>query len=219
MDWLGASPRRLGTVLLVFGLVGVVLAGILALGLIGGAVSARNLDDRIATDQARLAATLERLTTTVDQLASTTDHAGATLRTTSAMVGAAGDALDELAAATDALADGLDFSVFGQQPLAGAAGRFANLGEQIRVFADGTDALAANLDTNAIDVAELADRIRAVGKDVEELAARVGAFDRTGDIVGLLVGGILLGGLVDAWLAVGAALIAWLGWRLRRVRA
>lgn len=210
------SPRRLGTSLLVFGLVGVVLAGVLALGLIGGAVAARNLDDRIAADQARLAATLERLTTTVDQLATTTNNAGATLRTTSAAVGAAGDALDDLATAADALADGLGFSVLGQQPLAGAAERFAALADQVRVFADGTDALAANLDTNALDVAELADRIRAVGTDVEELSARVASFDRTDEIIGLLVGGILLGGLVDAWLAVGAALAAWLGWRLRQ---
>ena len=60
MEWLGVERRRLGTGLLAFGLIGMILAGIIAIGLFAGAVAARNLDDRISADQAKLSAALEK---------------------------------------------------------------------------------------------------------------------------------------------------------------
>jgi hypothetical protein len=216
MQWLGVERRRLGTGLLVFGMVGVILAGIIAVGLVGGAIAARNLDDRLVADQARLTATLDRLTVTIDKLATSTDHAGATLQSSSALVTEAGLVLRDAAAATEALSQGLNFNVLGQQPLAGAATRFHDLAGRISVFADGTGTLASNLGTNAADLADLADRTREIGADVRDLSARLSAFDRTGQIVNLIIGGILLGGLLVAWVAVAAALCAWAGWRLRR---
>ena len=53
----------------------------------------------------------------------------------------------------------------------------------------------------------------------DDLAARVDAFDQAGEIVALLVGGIILGGILVAWLALAAAFCAWAGWRLRKLAA
>jgi hypothetical protein len=61
MDWLGVDLRRMGTTLLVFGVIGMVIAGIVAAGLIGGAIAARNLDDRLAAERVRLVQTLDRV--------------------------------------------------------------------------------------------------------------------------------------------------------------
>ena len=41
----------MGTTLLVFGVIGMVIAGIVAAGLIGGAIAARNLDERLAAER------------------------------------------------------------------------------------------------------------------------------------------------------------------------
>jgi hypothetical protein len=216
MDTLGIERRRLGTGLLAFGLVGLVLAAVVAAGLIAGAVAARNLDDRLAADQARIVELLDQLVATVDRTAVSAGNASDTLATTGRTVASAAVMLDGLAVVADQLADSLDFSIFGQQPLAGAAVRFGELAVQVRAVGEDVDALAANLDTTSGDVAALAADIDRLAGQVDAIALRIADFDRTAELVDLLVAGILLLGLLVAWLAVGAAFTAWAGWRLRR---
>jgi methyl-accepting chemotaxis protein len=213
---LGIDQQRLGTGLLVFGLVGVIVAGIVAAGLFGGAVAARGLADRVATDQQRLVTTLSRLTATIDKLATASDNAGATLTTTSTTLDNAGDVLDGLASVSDELSRSLNFSVLGQQPLAGAATRFGDLAGRIRVFRDDADALSTRLQANASDVSGIAGELHQISTQIGETADRVAAFGRTDELVGLVVAGTLLVGLLVGWVAVAAGICAWLGWRLRR---
>jgi hypothetical protein len=219
MEWLGVERRRLGTALLAFGLIGMILAGIIAAGLIAGGIAARNLDDRISADQVRLSASLHRITTSIDKLATTTDHAAATLNTTSALIDEAGVVIEDLAGVSDELASNLDFSILGQQPLAGAANRFSEFGARLRTFQGMTGGLADNLDTNADDLTSLTAEVEQIGVMTEDLADRVDAFDQAGAIISLIVGGIILGGILVAWLAIAAAFCAWAGWRLRKIGA
>ena len=217
MEWLGVERRRLGTALLAFGLIGMVLAGIIAAGLIAGGVAARNLDDRIAADQARLSVSLHRITASIDKLATTTDHAASTLNTTSALIDEAGVVIEDLAGVSDELAGNLDFNILGQQPLAGAAARFTEFGARLRTFQGMTGGLADNLETNADDLTSLTAEVEQIGVMTEDLANRVDAFDQAGEIISLMVGGIILGGILVAWLAIAAAFCAWAGWRLRKI--
>ena len=76
MTWLGIDLRRMGTGLLVFGVIGMIVAGIVAVGLAAGAIAARNLDERVAADQARLVQTLERIDATMAQTVTTIGNAG-----------------------------------------------------------------------------------------------------------------------------------------------
>ena len=219
MEWLGVERRRLGTALLGFGLVGMVLAAIIAAGLIAGGIAARNLDDRITADQARLSAALHRMTTSIDTLATSTAHAGATLNTTGALIDEAGLVIQDLAGVSDELANNLGFSVLGQQPLAGAAGKFRDFSVRLKAFQGMTGGLSDNLSTNADDLTTLTAEIKQIGSTSADLAARVDTFDQAGEIVSLMVGGIILGGLLVLWLAIAAAFCAWAGWRLRKVAA
>ncbi|MEW6224161.1 MAG: hypothetical protein AB1627_05985 [Chloroflexota bacterium] len=216
MDGLGIDRRRLGTGLLAFGLVGVVLAGLVGAGLIGGAIAARNLDDRLSASQAQLVLTLERVTGTVDRVASTTGNGSQTLLTTSETVRSAGAVLGRLAGISDELSTSLDIAILGQRPLAGAAARFGELAGDVRAVQADTDRLATRLGANAVDVSALATDITRLNVQLETMTARVKGFDQAGEIIGLLVAGILLVGLLAAWLAVAAAICAWVGWRLRR---
>jgi methyl-accepting chemotaxis protein len=155
----------------------------------------------------------------MESLARTTQNAGATLETSSATLT---DARDVLAATSDtavALSGALDISILGSQPFAGASERLAELARTITTFQGKAQALALNLNQNATDVGLMTDRIRDLKDQVNELAARVADFDRIGEIVNLVLGGIVLVGLLTAWIAVGAAFCAWAGWKVRRAGA
>lgn len=216
MDLAGIDRRRLGNALLAFGLVGLVLAAIVALGLIGGAIAARDLDDRLEADQARLSATLDRLATTTASVVTTTSNAGATLGSTSHLLGRAQGVLGELADVSAELGNALNLSILGSQPFASSAQQFRELETQVRAFQADTGTLAARLDTNATDVTALSARLRDIETQIGDLAERIAAYEGTGRIAGTLVGGMLLAGLLVAWLAAGAAACAWFGWRVRR---
>jgi methyl-accepting chemotaxis protein len=216
VDWLGIETRRLGTGMLVFGLVGLVIAAILGIGLIGGAIAARDLDQRLQADQARIADSLHRVSDSMASLAATTDHAGATLQTSSNTLTEAKTVLDSAAATAQSLSEALNVSILGSQPFAQASTRLAELSRTLTAFQGRADALAANLGQNASDASDMADKVRAMQTELDDLATRVEDFDRLGEIVNLALGGIVLAGLLTAWVAIGAAFLAWAGWRLRR---
>jgi methyl-accepting chemotaxis protein len=219
MNLLDINPRRLGTAMLAFGMTGVILAGLIAVALFGGAVAARNLDDRLVADQNRIAAALTRLTLTMDTLAVTVEHGGDTLASSRDAMTHAADLLKDVAATSTDLANALDISILGSQPFASAANGVRDVGAKTATFAQDATALAATLDANVADATTMAGQIRTATTQTSELAASVVAFDRIDQIVGLLIGGIVLAGLLTLWVAVAAAGCAWLGWRLRRLPA
>ena len=215
MDALGLDRRRLGTGLFAFGLTGMLLAGIIAAALIGGAFAARNLDDRLVADQERIAAALTRLTVSMESLAITSGNAGTTLQTTSDTVAKAQDVLSDVAATSAELSTAMDISILGNKPFAGAADKMGQLALTIQGFEEQAGKLALALETNAGDAAAVAEQIRVLKGQVGELAVIVADFDRLDQVVTLLLGGIVVGGLLTTWIAVGAAFCAWVGWKLR----
>ena len=219
MEWLGVDRRRLGTAMLAFGVVGLVLAAIVAAILIAGGIAARNLDDRIATAQDQIGASLTRLTLTMDSVADSIDNASTTVQTSSGGVAHAADMLGSVAATTDSLASALDVSILGQQPFSGAAAKLNELEAQLLLLQSDATRLAADLDQNAADATQIASEVRLMRTQVAELAGAVSGFASTREVVSLAVGGIVLAGLLTAWEAVLAAGVAWMGWRLRRVAA
>jgi hypothetical protein len=218
MERLAADPRRLGTVLLSFGTVGVVLAGILAVSLVAGALATRSLDERLEADRASLVSTLERAGTAVDNAARATDNLGTTLATTARTLDDTGAALADLAGAAAALGKALDVSILGQRPLADAAARFAEFGGRLEVFAVDASDLAGNLDTNRRDIGEIAADLRFVSERLDQLGTRVAEFDRLAELVGMLTMAALLAGGLVAWMAAAAGFCAWAGWQLRSQR-
>jgi hypothetical protein len=217
MDWLGVDLRRMGTTLLVFGVFGMVVAGIVAVGLIWGAIAARDLDERVATERVHLVQTLDRVDAAMAQTVTTIDNAGGTLGTTSETLASAADVLSQVATTSDELSTSLNFSILGSQPLSRAASRFGDLAVQVRGFEGKAKALADNLAVNSGDTTALATEVDGLRGDLAALTKRVDSFQPTGDLVALLVGGILLLGLLVAWLAVAGAGCAWFGLRLRRL--
>lgn len=219
MEWLGINRRRLGTGMLVFGLAGLVMAAVVAMALILGAFAARDLDERLAADQARIAASLTRLSVTMESLATTTQNAGTTLETSSEALSEARDVLETTSTTLVSLADSLNIQILGSRPLARASENLAELARTIATFEGKAQTLAINLHQNATDVTVMTDQIRQLKAQINELASRITGFDRIGEMVALLLGGIVLAALLTAWVGVAGGFCAWVGWKLRRIAA
>jgi hypothetical protein len=213
---MGIEARRLGTGMLVFGIVGLVIAAILGIGLIAGAFAARDLDTRLEADRIRIADSLHQVSDSMTALAATTEHAGSTLQTSGQTIAEAKVVIESAASSAQSLSESLNVSILGSQPFANASARLADLARTLTSFEGKADELAANLDQNATDATAMADKVRTMQTEVDQLATRIEDFDRISGIVNLVLGGIVLGGLLTAWVAVGAACLAWAGWRLRR---
>ena len=215
MTLLGIERRRAGNALLAFGVIGVILAGVIALALVGTAIATRDLDDRLQADQARLAETLDELSVSTAAAVRSIENAAGTLDTTGASVQDARDVLEELATASDSLADSLGITIFGNQPFAGAAQRFRTFSDRVRVFSEDATDIADALATNSEDIGALADRVGLMETQLSDYAERVAGSERIGQIGTWIAVSVLLGGLLAAWLAVAAGACAWVGWRLR----
>jgi hypothetical protein len=215
MTLLGVERRRAGNALLAFGVIGVILAGVIALALVGTAIATRDLDDRLQADQARLAATLDELAVTTAAAVTSIENASATLDTSSAAVLDARTVLDELATASDSLADSLGITIFGNQPFAGAAQRFRTFSDRVRVFSEDATGIADAIATNADDMSTLAGRVALMETQLGDYAERVAGSERIGQIGTWVAVSVLLGGMLAAWLAVAAGTCAWVGWKLR----
>jgi hypothetical protein len=216
MATLGIDPRRLGTGLLAFGVIGALLAGVVAIVLVIGGLSARSLGDRLEADRVALVAALQRASDSIDGASVATGNVQATLDSTETVVGHTSDTLVSLGGAIDGLADALDFSILGQQPLAGAAAAFSGIGDQLRTYAEDLDAVAVDLAANQDDLTSIAADLDDLATRIDAVADRLDAFDRVEELVGLTVLGVVLMGAVVAWVAIAAGLLAWVGWRLRR---
>ena len=208
--------RRLGTGMLVFGLIGMVIAAIVAVSLVYGAFAARNLDERLEADQAQITSALERVSASMTSLATTTSNAGTTLSTTSQVLIDAEHVLQQASDTLTVLSSALNISILGNQPFATASQRMSELAVTVSSFEARAAALGENLHRNAVDTEEMTGRIEDLGEQVDSLAERIGGFDRIGELVALLIGGIVLAALLTAWVAFAAAFCAWAGWRLRR---
>ncbi len=208
--------QRLGSAMLAFGIVGLLLAAVVAVTLVAGGIAARTLDDRVVAGQDRIAASLTRLTLTVDSVATSVDHGSTTLATSRDSVAHAVDALGELAGTSDSLASALDVSILGQQPFTSAVTQLHDMATRVRTFQDDATRLAANLDQDSSDAAQIAGQIRDMRSQVAELAGGVAGLTGARDVVSFALGGIVLAGLLTAWTAVLAGAIAWAGLRLRR---
>jgi hypothetical protein len=202
--------------MLVFGIVGLLLAVLVAVMLVAGAIAARALDERIAVGQDQIAASLTRLTLTMDSVATSVDNGSTTIATSRDGIAHAADVLGGLAGTSDALASALDVSILGQRPFTAAAAQMHDVATRVRTFQDDATRLAANLDRDTSDGTEIADEVRDMRSQVAEVAGGVAGLTGARDVVSFALGGIVLAGLLTAWTAVLASGIAWAGLRLRR---
>ena len=124
-------------------------------------------------EQAQLAETIDELASTTAAVVTSMENASSTLETSSTSILHARDVLDALATATTSLADGLEISILGSQPFAGAAARFRTFGEQVAIFREDASGIADRLTTNADDMSALAVRVESMETRLRAYADRI----------------------------------------------
>ena len=209
--------RRLMTVLIGYGIVGLVVAALGVIVLFAGLGRVNALSARLRADVGGVSATLERTATVLDDAAATAQGFGTTVdSSTTALNQAAADLrlivpqLREIETQANAI------NVLGSKPLAPIAGLFGQIAGQLGDLDAQLDGIATNLNanraalgTNAISLAELATQTRTLSDRLggDALPAAVD------DARWLLVAMLAIGALGAAVPASGALLA---GWWLRR---
>lgn len=214
---LSVGLRRASTGLLVYGVVGLLVAalGLVALIWVGGRVGA--LTERTSTQVEELARTLEASGQALDDAATTTLSFAVTLERTPPTIRQAAQTVTNLQANLRLTADQLaSISILGSRPL----GQVANLFGQMAADLDGLDTrlelIASDLGGNRDALLANAASLRATGERLDGLAEDLrGGFveDSFGDVSAILTVLALALILVTALPAIGALAF---GWWLRR---
>lgn len=200
VDALGAHRlRRLGAVLVAFGVVGLLLVGAAVSILVAagpsldevGAVSDRAGPTRRALDDASRA--LVDLGSSATSLQVTLDASGRSL-------GDAATASRSLGTALAAVGSAMDIQVLGSRPFASAGDQLRSTSEQMSRVGDDLDALASRLSGHAGEAASIAADAIALRKSVDEIDASLGG-----------PGGIGLAGSIAVIRLVLLGLLAWIG--------
>jgi methyl-accepting chemotaxis protein len=216
MERLGIPTDRLGTILLVFGVVGALLSLLLTVALVAGSVAALSVDERLTEVGADVATSLRETSDAIGDAVVTTERARAALGSGSDSVRGTSGTLATLADATADLAGALDFTVFGQQPLAGVAATFDTFTGDLQRTSQELTTLSADLAELDDSLGPIADDLRSLERRFDALAARF----ESGEVfagVGMAFGvGLLLLAGMAGWLLTAAVGATWLGWRLRR---
>lgn len=185
------SRRALGTLLVAYGVFGLVLT-------VAGMV--------VGFD---LAARVERLTgtagETIQAAARATRAAGdsfasvdSSLSESQSAAGSAADLARDASSTLDSLAVAMDLSIFGAQPL-------QPLGAQFSASADQAEQLAGTLDTVSSSLSDTRTDVASIGTELATLASRLEALESDAGVDAGAPPLRLLAGLVLAWIGLQAA--------------
>ncbi len=211
----GRRAGQLGSLLVAFGAVGIVLvvAAFVMLVVAGPSIDQLGgVSDRAGPTRQALA----DASRTLDDLSTSARSLGQTLTSSSTSLHDASAASTSLADALSAVAAALDVQVLGSRPFAGAGERLSAAAVQVRLVADDLTSLSDRLSDHSGDAGRIAD-------DAATLRTRVDAIDATlAGPPGLGLAGsvavvrlVLLG--ILAWLGALAAACVVAGRRLRRL--
>jgi hypothetical protein len=215
-DVLGMPARRLGSGLVAFGVVGLIVTVILAVTWLAGLIALQDLDDQLEADRVAVATALANTAALMDSTATALEDVTGSMGNMGAALTDASDLLDRLASTTDSLATSLNVSILGQQPFAGAAENLESIAADLETFAGHSAALAEDLETLEPSLASLAGDLRTVQESVATLATRVEDFGSVERLVGFVRIYVLLSAALAVWLAVLAGGCIWAGRQLRR---
>lgn len=209
--------RRLSTLLLGYGAVGLTVAAIGLIAIVVGLGRVNGLADRLRTDVGRVSTALERTAAVLDDASASARGFGTTIDSSSAaLASAAGDLRAIVPQLRSIETQANAINILGSQPLAPLAGLFGQIAGQLTDLDAQLDQVSfdlrtnrAALDANAVSLAALATETRTLGDRLDG-DTLPGAID---DIRWLLVAMLVVGTLGAAVPAAGALAV---GWWLRR---
>jgi hypothetical protein len=212
-----ASSRRLGLALVVYGVIGLLLA--LTVGG-AGIIAALRVDDvaaRVEAQRAELVAAVATTTQLVGTLADTLDQARPGLDQVTVSASRLSALADQISTTADDLAGRLDVQILGLQPFAGMGVQVRGIAEQTRGLKDDLATIAPAITAASAGTGSIADDLRDLEARMTTLEARMAALGPFDEYGRWLFIGLVLVVLLDVWLAIPAGLAIVVGRRLRQV--
>jgi hypothetical protein len=209
-----ALKNRKGVVIIIIAAVVILLGVIGCVFSIGGSISVKNFKLDLP-ETTRLASAigggLDTSTTTIENLSAALKNGSKTVREAKDSLYNVRDILNNTATAVKSIADAMDFSIFGFQPLLGASEYFGKVGTSIGELEDKIIDIADNIDVNAADVEKIADNLEDLSLKLKDISSNFNSSIFTLPDFGfkrmLYVMLALVGALSLAFILVGTGLI------------
>jgi hypothetical protein len=153
----GLNLQILGAALIVYGIAGILIFTVVALGVSRPLQRVGDLTQAVEEDLAALVDTLEQTEQTIRQMSTTVTNVDGSLATAQGATTRASDITVGLSAAMFGLRDAMSVSIFGSQPLVGLASNFEQAGSQLQLLSQDLGAISTALGVNRSDVVNTAD--------------------------------------------------------------
>lgn len=175
---LGEMIRRgrlliLGAALALYGIAGIVLFIVVALGVAGPLERARQLSESVDTERAALVNSLTQTETTIRQMADGVGRMDTSLGDAKTSIDRASTISHGVASSMYGLRDAMALDILGAQPLVGLSGSFDTSGQNLDQLGDDIAAIGTALDTNRSDVTTTSGNLTALADSIHALTAAV----------------------------------------------
>jgi hypothetical protein len=203
--------RGLARVLLGFGVVGLIVAGLALVALVIGVSRVNGVADRFGGDVGGISRTLDRTSDVLDKAAATAGGFGATIDGTTGALGVVGGDIDAITPRLEAIADQTAaLNILGTNPLASVSGLFRDIAGQLTDVRGQLTTVATSLATNRAALTANATSLGELAAETRKLSAQLDGAALTGaieDLRVLLVIVLGIGALGAAVPAVGSLLV------------
>lgn len=170
------SGRRLqvfGAGLIVYGLIGIVVFVLVALGVSRPLARVAELTHSVDEDIAALVDTMEKTESTVRRMSTSVQGMDESLGAAQTAVTRSSDIATALSATMLGLSDAMNISILGSQPLSGLAAGFENAASQISLLSQDLASISTALGTNRADVIATSDSLVELADSVATLTDTV----------------------------------------------
>ena len=208
--------RRLGWLLSIYGLVGVVATIAVLVGSITLGYQIGRLKDSVASQRQALVSTLDSTILLLGTVTSAAGNIDTSLTAASATVGKAADLATSAGDAAQTVADAANFSIFGAQPLAGIAKPFADIATQAHEIAGQITTVTTSLDGLSGDLTAAVPALEQIQAQAQTAKDNLQANDKLDDLPTYIGFGIVGVGIYLAWLGMTSLGALWLGRRILR---
>jgi uncharacterized protein YukE len=210
--------RRLATGLIVYGIVGLIVAAIAASSMAWVAMRVGELTDGSGDQVSSIVETLDRTSTALTDAGTSATSFSLTMERTPPAIRQAAQAIGDLRGNLRSIEDQLGrIDLLGRRPLADVASQFGQMASdldgldtRLALIATDLEANKAALRTNAASLGSLGQRLAGIATDLRSASGG-------SELADIRAIPLVLAFLLVALLALPAAAALWLGWWLRRL--
>lgn len=168
-----ARLRVFGAALAIYGLIGMVIFLVVAVGVARPLERARQLSESVDQERAALVASLAQAEITIRGMSTSVNNMDTSLGDAKTAIDQATSIAHQAATSMYGLRDAMSLSIFGAQPLIGLAGNFDTTGQNLDQLGNDVADIGTALDQNRSDVTMTSQNLTDLANSVHDLTETV----------------------------------------------